>query len=300
MKPYDKFAYRIFGKFGKKLSESNPDIDRLLISANIPTIPEVFMSAKLLTAAISGGVLFVVTILSYILLSALANTATASMATLLSILSLIISITMGIFTILVPILIVYTAVPMLNGKVKRRGKSIDKVLPYAVNYMAALSSAEVSPAFIFRGLAGQEIYGEIKYEAMNIVKDMDVLGMDILTAIHNAIDRSPSMKFQDFLQGVVTTVTSGGSLNIYFQAKSDQYRKENRVEQKGTLETLAVMGESFVTVVVAMPLFLIIIMSVMAMMGGSGGEMFILYVIIGFMIPASQGMFVYVIAGINL
>ena len=290
----EKMAYKYFGKIGTRLAKKNPDIELYLESANRKMIKEVFMSLVVFYTVISAVVMVVVATVVTLLIPPLF--AMVKMETV----GWIIAILVWVFAILTPILVFVGMPAALKSAVKNRGKEIDKMLPYAVNYMSAMASADVNPAFIFRGLAVQEIYGEIQKEAQNIVRDMDLLGMDILTAIKRAIDRSPSMKFKDFLQGIVTTVTSGGSLKLYFKSKSEQYMKENRVEQKGTLETLGVMGESFVTVVVAMPLFLIIILSVMAMMGGGGNSTFLLYVIIGFMIPASQGMFVYVISGMKI
>jgi hypothetical protein len=56
----------------------------------------------------------------------------------------------------------------------------------------------------------------------------DLLGHDIVTALNRAIDRTPSIKFQDFLQGQITPLTSGGDLKHYFLSKSDQFLYENR------------------------------------------------------------------------
>jgi flagellar protein FlaJ len=165
--------------------------------------------------------------------------------------------------------------------------------------MAAMASADVAPALIFKGLARQDIYGEIQIEASLVTRDIEIFGKDLLKVLKRTIKRSPSVKFQDFIQGIITTSTSGGSLKAYFLSKGDQYMKENRLEQKATLETLGVMAESFVTVVVAAPLFLIVMMSVMAMMGGAGGTTF-LYIIIGLMIPLSQLMFVVILSGISV
>ena len=78
--------------------------------------------------------------------------------------------------------------------------------------------------------------------------------------------------------------------------KGDQFMKENRVEQLSTMETLGVMAESFVTVVVAAPLFLLVMMSVMAMMGGAGGTSF-LYLIVFVMIPVCQFAFIVLLYG---
>jgi flagellar protein FlaJ len=70
--------------------------------------------------------------------------------------------------------------------------------------------------------------------------------------------------------------------------------KENRLTQERDLQTLGVMAESFVTVVVAAPLFLIIMMSTMAMMGQSGGDLLLAATIFG-LIPTAQIVFAVLI-----
>jgi archaeal flagellar protein FlaJ len=112
--------------------------------------------------------------------------------------------------------------------------------------------------------------------------------------LQKAIARSPSDKFQEFLQGIITTANSGGSLKLYFMSKSEQFVKENRLQQEKDLQTLGVMAESFVTVVVAAPLFLIIMMSTMAMMGQKGGDTLLMATVFG-MIPTMQFVFAVLI-----
>jgi flagellar protein FlaJ len=207
-------------------------------------------------------------------------------------------ITYLLWTLPVVIPVVAYILPLMTpqNRLKARAKDIDKNLPYAVNYMAAMSAANVSPTVIFRGLSRQEMYGEVRNEAGMIARDIDMFGKDVLKALHRAMVRCPSNKFQEFLQGIITTSTSGGSLKVYFMNKGDQFMKENRVEQLSTMETLGVMAESFVTVVVAAPLFLLIMMSVMAMMGGQGGTSF-LYLIVFVMIPVCQFAFIVLLYG---
>jgi flagellar protein FlaJ len=115
-----------------------------------------------------------------------------------------------------------------------------------------------------------------------------------MKVLQKAIARSPSEKLQDFLQGIITTASSGGSLKQYFMAKSEQFMKENRLQQEKDLQTLGVMAESFVTVVVAAPLFLIIMMSTMAMMGQQGGDTLLVATIFG-LIPVAQFVFGFLI-----
>jgi flagellar protein FlaJ len=72
---------------------------------------------------------------------------------------------------------------------------------------------------------------------------------------------------------------------------------------RSQLETLGLMAESFVTVVVAFPLFLVVIMAIMAIVPGGGGSsdmtITLLYAVVGLMIPISQFGFIFFIWNIT-
>ena len=157
------------------------------------------------------------------------------------------------------------------SRAKARGKNINQRIPYALNYISAMASAGVNIDQVFRSLGEQElVYGDCAKEAQAIYRDMAYFGRDSITAMRRAIDRSPSDKWQEFLQGAITTVTSGGNLQIYFASKSERYMWENRQEQKSFVDLMGLMAETYVTAVVAGPLFLIVMMSIMGMLGGGG------------------------------
>jgi len=159
-----------------------------------------------------------------------------------------------------------------------------------------MASAEVPVDVIFKELSRQPVYGEVAKEAEWITRDTELLGVDIFTAVKRGSQRSPSTKFQDFLQGVVTTSTSGGQLKPYFKLKAEQYEKEDRLEMRKKMETLGMLAETFVTVVVAFPLFLVVIMAIMALINKQGGFIItLLFVVVGLMIPLSQFGFIFVI-----
>jgi len=184
-----------------------------------------------------------------------------------------------------------------SSMAKKRGHKIDKRISGAMSFISAMASADVPVDVIFKELSKQTIYGEVAREAEWITRDTELLGLDILTAIRKAAQRSPSSKFQDFLQGVVTTSTSGGQLKPYFLVKAEQFEKEDRLEMRKRMETLGMLAESFVTVVVAFPLFLVVIMAIMALIskGSSGFVVTLLYVVVGLMIPLSQFGFIFVV-----
>ena len=198
------------------------------------------------------------------------------------------------------IIVLFPVVPMLlavgtystmlanpTSRAKARAKDIDMRIPYALNYISAMASAGVNIDQVFRSLGEQQkVYGECAREAQAIYRDMAYFGRDSVTAMKRAIDRSPSDKWQEFLQGAITTVTSGGNLQLYFGAKAERFMWENRQEQKAFVDLMGLMAETYVTAAVAGPLFLIVMMSIMGMLGGGGPGT--LYLIVYMLLPVAN------------
>jgi flagellar protein FlaJ len=202
-------------------------------------------------------------------------------------------------SLIIPLLIgmVYLRLPAV--KAKSRGKNIDRHLPYVANFINTMSIAGISPSEIFGTLAGIELYGDVQKEAKKITTEIELMGLDANTALKNAITISPSKKFRDFLQGIIAVLQSGSELAPYFDRCVEQYMSDDMNERKRNLESLALMAESFVTTVIAFPLFLVIILSVMGLT--SGGISFdFLYVISLFILPmAYAGFYVMMKSGMG-
>lgn len=280
--PYEEFCWRFMGNFVKSRGMKDETLEENLIKAHMKIRPEEYLAycyTTALFAAVGGAVAGVV------------------LAVLLWGLSPVIAIMLGIMLpVFIPVLAFFALKSGPGSKVSARARGIDKRMSSAMSFISAMASANVPVDVIFKELARQPVYGEIKNEAEWITRDTELLGVDILTAIKRGAARSPSTKFQDFLQGVVTTTTSGGQLKPYFLVKAEQFEKEDKLAMKQTMETLSMLAESFVTVVVAFPLFLVVILAIMAIIGGSGqSTTLILWVVITLMIPMSQFGFIFVV-----
>jgi flagellar protein FlaJ len=172
------------------------------------------------------------------------------------------------------------------SRAKSRAKKIDLHLPYALNFISAMSSAGITPTEIFKSLSKQKIYGEIREEAMWIYRDVSILGKDIISAIKENIYTTPSEKFKEFLQGTIVTVQSGGSLKKYFMIKAEQYSSENRITQKQQIESMGIMAEAYVTAAVAGVLMLIIIIPILMIIKNSPpSELIIMYIFTLLIVP---------------
>jgi flagellar protein FlaJ len=174
----------------------------------------------------------------------------------------------------------YLSLP--SSKAKARGKKIDRNLPYAANFINTMSVAGISPAEIFEALSNVKLYGEIQKEAQKITTEINLMGIDTITALRNAITISPSDKFKEFIQGILATIQSGSELSHYFQRCVERYMARDLVDRKKNLDALAIMAESFVVTVIAFPLFLVIIISIMGLT--SGGIDYLFLYLIAFMI----------------
>ena len=203
-----------------------------------------------------------------------------------------------IVTSVVPVVIGLVYLQLPASKAKARGKKIDLHLPYVANFINTMSVAGISPSEVFGTLASISLYGEVQKEAKKITTEIELMGVDAVTALKNAIAISPSRKFKEFLQGIVEVLQSGSELAPYFDRCVDRYMFDDLQERKKNLESLAIMAESFVVTVIAFPLFLVIIFSIMGLTGGgiSFGFLYILSLMIlpmayfGFYVMMKSGM----------
>ena len=206
----------------------------------------------------------------------------------------IMMIMMAIIIMIIGPAVVYAILPSSpSSKVKKRAKDIDSHLAASMNFIASLSSADVTVATIFKELATRPEYGEIAKEAEWITRDTELLGKDILTAIADASKRSPSTKWQEFLQGVITTATSGGRLKPFFLTKADEYEKEEKLNLRKKLENMGLFAEVYVTVGVAFPLFLVVILAIMALINASSSAMVVMVLEITVLVMIPMIIFVF-------
>ena len=163
--------------------------------------------------------------------------------------------------------VVYRYFP--DMKIKNRAQNIDRFLPYAVNYLNTMSSTGTAPSEMFQTLSKMPVYGEIQHEAKKINSEIEVMGVDNITALKHAIQRSPSDKFKEFIQGLIGTIQSGTSLHSYLSTAVDQYMNDDLQTRKKNLETLGFLAEVFVMTVIAFPIFLVIILTVFSFIGSN-------------------------------
>ncbi len=277
---FELWAWRVFGA---RVSAQEPNVllEENLVKAHMRVRADEFM-ATIYAATLVAGIVGVVVGIGFGVFLIVSGSTLLGLVAAVAV------------PILVPVGTFFVGQGMPASTATQRGHKIDRRIGAAMSFVSAMASADVNIDQIFKELGRQKIYGEVAEEAAWITRDTELLGVDILTAIRQGAQRTPSKKFQDFLQGVVTTATSGGQLKPYFLLKAEQFEREHKLEVQQRVETMGLMAETFVTVVVAFPLFLVIIIAIFAIIGGGGAGMItILWGIVLGMIPVSQFAFIF-------
>jgi flagellar protein FlaJ len=171
----------------------------------------------------------------------------------------------GVFTGLATWAVGYTAPDRLAD---RRARRLDVMLPSVVSYMYALSHGGLDAVEIVRRVARREdTYGEQAREMGTIVNNMEYLGTDFVTALDAAADLTPSETTEEFLNDLVGVIEAGGDVEEFLAERHRQQRETLTGEQESYLERLGLFAELYVTGLVAGPLFAIILLLVIGILG---------------------------------
>ncbi|HNY89049.1 MAG TPA: type II secretion system F family protein [Methanoregulaceae archaeon] len=301
MNSFQRLAFRILGKYAGRKRDKYSDLRNSLLTARMKIPFEVYLSTAYLASSVIG-------IVSAILLGTVTwlfnvpgmityQGEVPEVLLSLNQYSLIIGTLIAtIVSFAIVAGIIFLLFLLYPGFVSgNRKRNIESTLPYAINYVTAMSTAGIPPAEIFRQLGSSTIYGESATEARFIALEIDLFGRDLIDALRVVSSTTPSFRMKEFLQGSMGCISAGSNLTEYFRNKAEQYALENRQTQKMFLETLGLIAESYVTAMVAGPLFLIILQSIMSILS-SQSQPFMLYIIIYLIIPFGSIAFVILIS----
>ena len=157
--------------------------------------------------------------------------------------------------------------------ISTNARKIDSNLPLTANFLAVLASSGMPPERIFRSLANVGDEFGVGQEMRRTIADIELMGLDLDGALKASAKRSASKKFGALLDGVVTTSHMGGDLASYLRDESDKFKKARMASMKSFLESLGGMAEVYVSFMIALPLALVVMLSIMSFLGGGADMM---------------------------
>jgi len=167
-----------------------------------------------------------------------------------------------IFLVPLPVYVMIGFMLIPLSRAGERASSLEREMPFAATYVSVMASGGIAPYASFKRLSKVELMPAMRSEAREIMKDVEIFGIDPLTAIGNAAKRNPLDVFQDFLAGYASTVIIGGDIGHFLERKAEDIFKSRALRVKAAAERLGMLLETFIIVMVLMSLCFYILFSV--------------------------------------
>jgi flagellar protein FlaJ len=135
-------------------------------------------------------------------------------------------------------------------------------MPFAAAYISVMASGGIAPYSSFKRLSEVELMPAMRGEAVEIIKDVEIFGIDPLSALEVAAKKNPLAIFRDFLSGYASTVIIGGDIGHFLERKAEEIFKNRSLRVKAAAERLGMLLETFIIVMVMMSLCFYILFSV--------------------------------------
>lgn len=166
----------------------------------------------------------------------------------------------GILSLIIIITLVYSLFlmyPSLQASIRK--VRIDTQLFQVIPYMHALSRGEANIVEVMRSVAElPNVYGEVSHEFAIVLRDMELLGIDFMTALRKLQEETPSQNLAMFIGNIRTLIDNGGDIPDFLAMQIENNRLKMRSDYRLFLDMLELIAEAYVTGFVAGPLFIII------------------------------------------
>lgn len=198
-----------------------------------------------------------------------------------------------VFLVPIPFYVMIGFLIMPISRASERASNLEREMPFAAAYISVMASGGIAPYTSFKRLSEVEMMPAMSGEAREIIKDVEIFGIDPLSAIENASKKNPLDVFKDFLAGYASTVVIGGDIGHFLERKAEDIFKTRALRVKAAAERLGMLLETFIIVMVLMSLCFYILFSVESIystgMGLSSGIILYTYLFT----PMFSMMFIY-------
>ena len=150
---------------------------------------------------------------------------------------------------------------------KSAESAIEAELPFATINMAAISGSMVNPSRIFEILILTNEYPALKKEFTKMLNEINLYGYDLVSALKNTAENSPSKRLSELLTGLATTITSGGDLSGFFDERAETLLFNYRIAQERFSKTAETFMDIYISLLIAAPMILMLLLIIMKMSG---------------------------------
>ena len=251
------YSYKLLNDHIKFLYPKLGTLEKSIKQAMMPIPFEVYVSSMVFFSLIAGICGAIIGLIA----SQVINIQPAIIGYLLPLVSgmSLMAMTFGLLQIIPPV------------RVKNRSTKLLEEIPHFIGYMSTLATSGLSLEEIFKSIAKEETDEDIVHDARFITRNIEILGMDLVTAVKDLINRTPPGPYSELLEGAIITSESGGDLKEYFNATAKVQLEEKKMLLQKTTESLGSVAEIYTILLIVFPLLAVIMLSIMGIMSPSLG-----------------------------
>lgn len=262
---YVAMSNKIFSNFSMNLLKKGnfKKIERSIIRAKLPFIPAGYASLIFFTTLLSiFASMFIFIFLLFFNISATLPIITSVTENIgirfLKVFWVLFVIPLGTFFLMY-------LYPSMEERAAEMG--INHELPFATIHMAAISGSMIEPSKIFNIIVSTKEYPYLEKEFTRLINEINIYGYDFITALKRIAVNSPSRKLSDLLNGLATTISSGGDLPNFFQKRSETLLFDYKIEKETYTKTSETFMDIYISVVIAAPMILMLLLIMMRISG---------------------------------
>jgi flagellar protein FlaJ len=239
LKTLEGVSYRLFGSVSPKLLGKMFEFKEHLAKAGIKIYPETYISLMFLMSLVTLPVSVIAIVLIYFT-----------------------RILFLIFLVPVPIYVMIGFMIAPMSRASERASALEREMPFAATYITVMASGGIPPYMSFKRLTDVELLPATRKEARSLIRDVEIFGVDPLSALEKAAKYNPLDIFRDFVSGYASTVIIGGDVIHFLETKAQDIFKTGSMRVKAAAERLGMLLESFIIIMVLMSLCFYILFSV--------------------------------------
>ncbi len=203
----------------------------------------------------------------------------------------------GLFPLLLaPLLVIPLGSLIPKIKAGDRAAKLDIEIPFAGAYISVMATGGLSPYDSLKKLSHSELMPNLAKAVRDIQVDVEIKGMDPVTAMEKSAQNMPSKDYKNLFLGYSSTLRTGGDVVHYLSIRTDGMFNDLAVKVKSFGDRAAALMESYISMSILVTLSLTIIYMVSIAFssywaGGFTPETFMLYSYV--LVPGMSIAFVY-------
>jgi archaeal flagellar protein FlaJ len=242
-----RFSLRLMNKPVKLISPRFPKLRDQILRSSMYTSADILLSMGLLFSLLSvpvaiGGALILIH--AHLAIFALAMIAVPP----------------------VPFILIISLPKISAGS---RAQALDNELPYLVGYITVLAGGGISPFTTLKRVSkADNLFPAAAKEARRILMDIEIFGLDALSALERETRNTPNKTWSDFIGGYVAVLKTGGDAISYLEAKLKEIFAQSESKVRSGSEFIGTMAEAYIITTVVMGISLVILWATQNLLGG--------------------------------